>query len=213
VAGQAAARDRGVSAALVAAGLAGSAAPAAGAPAVAAAPPRLSVRDALATAAARQPALASARAALAGADARATAARALLFPQLNVAADLSATNAPTRISRTGSAAGGGGASTGATGGASAGGGQRGFRQNFSTNATLEQAVFRPRLSGVQTTRPLAIAFVGGLAVAALRTLVVIPNLYLLAHRGRERLAEHFGRGTKAEGDAPRRAPRPAAVGA
>jgi hypothetical protein len=73
-------------------------------------------------------------------------------------------------------------------------------------------VFRPRLSGVQTTRPLAIAFVGGLAVAALRTLVVIPNLYLLAHRGRERLAEHFGRGTKAEGDAPRRAPRPAAVG-
>ena len=42
--------------------------------------------------------------------------------------------------------------------------------------------------GGELLRPLAIAFVGGLAVATLLTLVVIPNLYLLAHAGRERLA-------------------------
>ena len=42
--------------------------------------------------------------------------------------------------------------------------------------------------GGELLRPLAIAFVGGLAVATLLTLVVIPNLYLLAHRGRGRLA-------------------------
>ncbi len=48
--------------------------------------------------------------------------------------------------------------------------------------------------GGELLRPLAIAFVGGLAVATLLTLVVIPNLYLLAHAGRERLAARFGRG-------------------
>jgi multidrug efflux pump subunit AcrB len=47
--------------------------------------------------------------------------------------------------------------------------------------------------GGELLRPLAIAFVGGLAVATLLTLVVIPNLYLLAHTGRERLAARFGR--------------------
>jgi HAE1 family hydrophobic/amphiphilic exporter-1 len=70
--------------------------------------------------------------------------------------------------------------------------------------------------GGELLRPLAIAFVGGLAVATLLTLVVIPNLYLLAHAGRERLAARFGRGRKereATKPAPGGAPRPAAGGA
>ena len=59
--------------------------------------------------------------------------------------------------------------------------------------------------GGELLRPLAIAFVGGLAVATLLTLVVIPNLYLLAHAGRERLAARFGRGgRRPERAAPRR---------
>jgi multidrug efflux pump subunit AcrB len=54
--------------------------------------------------------------------------------------------------------------------------------------------------GGELLRPLAIAFVGGLAVATLLTLVVIPNLYLLAHGGRERLAGWLAarRGRRAE---------------
>lgn len=42
--------------------------------------------------------------------------------------------------------------------------------------------------GDELLRPLAIAFVGGLAVATALTLVVIPALYLLAHAGRARAA-------------------------
>jgi multidrug efflux pump subunit AcrB len=41
--------------------------------------------------------------------------------------------------------------------------------------------------GGELLRPLAIALVGGLAVATLLTLIVIPNLYLLAHTGAERV--------------------------
>ncbi len=47
--------------------------------------------------------------------------------------------------------------------------------------------------GGELLRPLAIAFVGGLAVATLLTLIVIPNLYLLAHAGVERLRRRFRR--------------------
>jgi multidrug efflux pump subunit AcrB len=60
--------------------------------------------------------------------------------------------------------------------------------------------------GGELLRPLAIAFVGGLAVATLLTLVVIPNLYLLAHAGRERLAARFGRGTPSPDPAAPHAP-------
>jgi multidrug efflux pump subunit AcrB len=47
--------------------------------------------------------------------------------------------------------------------------------------------------GGELLRPLAIAFVGGLAVATLLTLIVIPNLYLLAHTGVERLGRRLRR--------------------
>jgi multidrug efflux pump subunit AcrB len=42
--------------------------------------------------------------------------------------------------------------------------------------------------GGETLRPLAIAFVGGLGVATLLTLFVVPSLYLLAHRWRDAAA-------------------------
>ena len=64
--------------------------------------------------------------------------------------------------------------------------------------------------GGELLRPLAIAFVGGLAVATLLTLIVIPNLYLLAHTGVERLRRRF-RGRAARDESPVPAP-PAAVG-
>jgi outer membrane protein TolC len=118
---------------------------------------RLSLASALRIAAVRQPALARARAGLAGAEARASAARSQLLPQVLLSADLSGTNAPTRVSRTGAGAVGGGGTgadstgggtggAGGTGGVGSSGSQAGFRSNFSTTATLEQAVFRPRLN-------------------------------------------------------------------
>jgi multidrug efflux pump subunit AcrB len=56
--------------------------------------------------------------------------------------------------------------------------------------------------GGELLRPLAIAFVGGLAIATLLTLVVIPNLYLLAHAGRARLTARLRGGRRPESDAP-----------
>jgi len=47
--------------------------------------------------------------------------------------------------------------------------------------------------GGETLRPLAIAFVGGLAVSTFLTLFVIPNLYLLAHRWRDAAADRWHR--------------------
>jgi multidrug efflux pump subunit AcrB len=62
--------------------------------------------------------------------------------------------------------------------------------------------------GGELLRPLAIAFVGGLLVATLLTLVVIPNLYLLAHAVRERLGRRFGRRGKEGGAQAAGAARP-----
>jgi multidrug efflux pump subunit AcrB len=45
--------------------------------------------------------------------------------------------------------------------------------------------------GGETLRPLAIAFVGGLGVATLLTLFVVPSLYLLAHAWRDAVATRW----------------------
>lgn len=109
--------------------------------------PRLTLVDALRIAAERQPRVAGARALRASADAQATAARARLFPQIGVVADLNGTTAPSRVRR-GQDTGVPGDSTGGSTGGSASGAslQTGFRSNFSTNVTLDQAVFQPRLA-------------------------------------------------------------------
>jgi multidrug efflux pump subunit AcrB len=60
--------------------------------------------------------------------------------------------------------------------------------------------------GGELLQPLALAFVGGLGVSTLLTLVVIPNLYLLAHTGRARLARRFGRRSPSREEASPRAP-------
>jgi outer membrane protein TolC len=122
---------------------------AAGAAGAQAAPRALTLADALRLAAERQPRLAGARALRASADARATAVRALLRPQVGVSAALTGTTAPSRVGRgTGGSGGAGGDSTGGGGtpaGGAGGGVQTGFRSNFSTGLTVDQAVFRPRL--------------------------------------------------------------------
>lgn len=120
--------------------------------------PRLSLADALRLAAARQPRLASARATADAEAGRATAARARLFPQVTLAADLTGTNAGTRVG--GRGAGGGGTDSsgtgGGTGGTGGGGASSSFRQNFSTVLTLDQAVFDLRQLGeAQAARQLA----------------------------------------------------------
>ncbi len=124
---------------------------AAGAAGAQAAPRALTLADALRLAAEQQPRLAGARALRASADARATAVRALLRPQVGVSAALTGTTAPSRVGRGTGAGGTGGAGGDSTGGGGtpaggAGGGvQTGFRSNFSTGLTVDQAVFRPRL--------------------------------------------------------------------
>jgi Cu/Ag efflux pump CusA len=51
--------------------------------------------------------------------------------------------------------------------------------------------------GSELLQSPAAAFVGGLGVSTLLTLVVISTFYLVAHAGRERLAARFGRGRAA----------------
>jgi adhesin transport system outer membrane protein len=107
-----------------------------------AAPRLLTLADALRLAAERQPRVAGARALQASAQAQATAARALLGPQVGVGASLNGTTAPSRVGRRSGAPGD---SAGAPAGG-AGAVQTGFRTNFSSNVTVDQAVFRPRLA-------------------------------------------------------------------
>jgi Cu/Ag efflux pump CusA len=59
-------------------------------------------------------------------------------------------------------------------------------------------------------QPLAVTSGGGLAVATLRLLIVVPNLYLLAHARRERFAARVVRGRRAVEPSPRHADLPAA---
>jgi outer membrane protein TolC len=113
--------------------------------AAAPAAPVLTLGDALRLAAARQPRLAGARALRASADARATAARARRFPQVGVGAALTGTTAPSRVGR-GTRSGAPADTGGGAGPAGGGAVQQGFRTNFSTAVTLDQAVFRPRLA-------------------------------------------------------------------
>jgi outer membrane protein TolC len=106
------------------------------------APARVTLAEALRLAAERQPRLAGARALRASAEAQASAARSRLGPQVGVAAAFTGTTAPSRVGR-GRGTGVGGDTSGA--GAPANAVQTGLRSNFSTNLTLDQALFRPRL--------------------------------------------------------------------